>query len=625
MLIVCNMVCRVHLNYDVLQQVRWIMLQYTPYVFLSLISMIVSIWLAFTIWAKRPGAGIIPFVFMAIGLTLWSFGNFAQLSLTPLSAKIVFIHTTYLGITIVPAAWMLFCLAYTGRENWLTRRKLLFLGIEPVLVQIAILTNPIHQLFWQEFAIEEVSGIIVTTSLAGNLFWVHATYSYILLVIGCAVLIRTMIRSPQLYRGQITLLLVGAFAPWIANIVFLAGLSPLPPYIDLTPLAFVVTVMTTGWSMYRFRLLDLVPIARDVIVENMDDAILVLDTALRIVDANASALKLLQRPLDKMLGQHIPQVLSNQDKLLDKLNETGNLEVEIELPIQSTVRHFKLQVSTINNQHQEASGHIVVLHDISSLKEVNQALELANEKTLEATRLKSEFLATMSHELRTPLNAIIGYTELQLAGMVGELSEVQQQYQERVFSNANHLLELINDILDLSKVEAGRMELIREPFDLHSWVDQMVQQNRILADEKGLDFITHIDDDMPQNIMGDSGRLRQIVINLLSNAFKFTHEGQVKLTVKRKSESIWTIIVEDSGIGIPPHKQETIFDEFHQVDNSSTRQYSGTGLGLAIVRKLALAMGGNVRLSSTVGEGSQFSVILPLEIEQTPVNDLQTV
>jgi len=562
---------------------------------------------------------------MAIGLTIWTFGNSAQLSLTTLSAKTFFLHITYVGITIVPPAWMLFCLAYTGRGKWITRRKLLLFLIEPIFVQIAILTNPVHMSFWQEFRLEAVNGIIVTTSLAGNLFWLHAMYSYIFLLVGCAVLIRTMWRSPQLYRGQMTLLLVGAFAPWIANIVFLAGWSPLPRFVDLTPLAFVITVITIGWSMYRFRLLDLVPIARDVIVDNMDDAILVLDSSLRIVDANHSAVKLLRIPLTQMLGQPVPQVLSNQNELLDQLTKTGVVETEIELPVDETMHFFKLRVSTIYNQQKETSGHIVVVQDITSLKEANRALKLANEKTQEMTRLKSEFLATMSHELRTPLNAIIGYTELQLAGMVGELSEVQQQYQERVFSNANHLLELINDILDLSKVEAGRMEFIREPFDLRNWVKEIVQQNSVLAEEKKLQFTADIDENMPNTIVGDAGRLRQIVINLLSNAIKFTHDGSVNLSIKRHSESIWTIIVEDTGIGIPPHKQETVFDEFHQVDNSSTRQYSGTGLGLAIVRKLALTMGGNVRLSSTLGKGSQFSIILPLEIDETSDIALQAV
>ena len=592
------------------------MLQYTPYALLFLALTFVLIWIAYSIWVRRPGAGISPFVIMAIGLSIWTFGNFGRLTVTVFSAKVLFTHITYVGITIVPPAWLLFCLAYTGKGKWMTRRNILLLFIQPIMVQIAIFTNPIHLSFWKEFYLEEVDGLIVTISNSGNLFWAHAAYSYLLLALGCVVLIRTMFRSPQLYRGQMTLLLVGAFTPWIANIVFLSGLSPLPSFVDLTPLAFVITMITLGWSMYRFRLLDLIPIARDVIVDNMDDAILVLDSSMRVVDANLSALKLLNQALKQVLGQHLLQVLPSQGELLKELKITGHLEAEIQLPIDEKQRFFKLHISSIYNQQEEINGHIVVLHDITSLKEANQALELANQKTQEMTRLKSEFLATMSHELRTPLNAIIGYTELQLAGMAGELSETQRQYQERVFSNANHLLALINDILDLSKVEAGRMEFIREPFNLREWVAGIVQQNSILAEEKGIQFTYEIDEQMPTVLIGDAGRLRQIVINLLSNAIKFTHEGSVKLDIKRHSTSIWTIAVTDTGIGIPPHKQETIFEEFHQADNSSTRQYSGTGLGLAIVRKLALTMGGNVRLSSTLGAGSQFSVMLPLERER---------
>jgi signal transduction histidine kinase len=257
----------------------------------------------------------------------------------------------------------------------------------------------------------------------------------------------------------------------------------------------------------------------------------------------------------------------------------------------------------------------VVLHDVTSLKEANQELEIARKKAEETTNLKSLFLATMSHELRTPLNAIIGYTELQLSGMVGDLSDDQYEYGERVLANSRHLLKLINDVLDLSKIEAGRMDLIEDPFVVEDWLNAIQTQNAVLAQEKGLEFVTEVDPRLPVVLVGDAGRLQQIAVNLLSNAFKFTAKGTVHFKVRQESKNTWSIIVIDTGIGIAPHKQETIFTEFHQVDNSSTRAHGGTGLGLAIVRKLALTMGGNVRVTSTLGEGSTFTVTLPLIVE----------
>lgn len=598
------------------------MFQFTPYIILLLTGVLISVWLGMAIWSRRPGTGIIPFVVMAIGLTIWTSASLGRLIATPLLFKIVFSHIMYLGITIVPAAWLSFILEYTGKQKWVTRRLIMFLAIEPILLQLIMLTNSLHSGFWIDPELVTIDGLIIFQSTAGIIFWTHAIYSYILLLISCVVLLHTLIKSPHLYRGQIFYLLIGVFAPWVANIVFITGLSPLPSYIDLTPLAFAITVASVAWSMYRFRLLDLIPIARDVIVDSMEDAILVLDMSNRILDVNPSAVKLLSKPIDQIVGKPIIEVVPHRAELIRSFQDMGDGKREFEIDIDGTTSYFELRMSIINNRKQVETGRIVTLNDITVLKESYFALQRANEQAQEMTRLKSQFLATMSHELRTPLNAIIGYTELQLAGIVGELSETQQQYQERVFANAQHLLSLINDVLDLSKIEAGRMELIAEPFKLRQWADEIIQQNSVLAEEKKLKFVHQIDKRFPEELIGDAGRLKQIIINLLSNAIKFTPEGQVSLTIDYCNQEKWAITVVDTGIGIPPHKLETIFDEFHQVDNSSTREYSGTGLGLAIVRKLAISMGGNVRVESTIGEGTQFSVTLPLTVNELEKSEI---
>src|SRR5690606_231211 len=245
------------------------------------------------------------------------------------------------------------------------------------------------------------------------------------------------------------------------------------------------------------------------------------------------------------------------------------------------------------------------------LVKANQELIIARKLAEEATVLKSQFLATMSHELRTPLNAIIGYTEIQLEGMTGELTPEQEDYQRRVLANGEHLLALINDVLDISKIEAGRMEIVNNPFNVREWMNEIVLQNRGLAEGKGLEFAVDIDPQLPETIIGDAARLKQIVINLISNAIKFTEKGSVKVNLSQNDAQNWKITVTDTGIGIPAHAQDMIFDEFRQVDNTATRQYGGTGLGLAIVKKLVLMMGGKINLKSETGEGSTFTITIP--------------
>jgi PAS domain S-box-containing protein len=590
-------------------------LQYTPYALIAITSAVIAALLAGLIWSRRPGQGVIPFVILTLALTQWAIFSGLEIAVTDLESKRMLSSFAYIGITIVPAAWFTFVLEYTGRDKWLTRRTILLLGIEPLLVFLSVATSRYHQLFWTNITLGMDGTLVYATYEYGSLFWMHAFYSYALLVVSAVLLINAFVRSPSLYRGQITLLLISEFAPWVANFLYLFDLSPFPSYIDLTPLAFTITGLAGGWSLYRYRLLDLVPVARDAIFESMSDAVVVMDSKNRIVDINRAGLRLLNKSALDVMGKSIALVMPNQRAMVEKYRNVTDVEDEIELTVGAKTYTFMMRLSPLKNRQGEVSGRTVVLHDITPLKETNRALVEAREQADAATQLKSQFLATMSHELRTPLNAIIGYTELQLTGMVGELSDIQYEYGERVLLNSRHLLSLINDILDISRIEAGRLDLAKQPVELREWVESIVKQNRILAEEKKLAFTVEVAQQLPAVIFGDATRLRQVVVNLLSNAIKFTKEGSVSLHVQPSGTNNWQITVSDTGIGIPPHKQETIFEEFEQVDGSSTREYGGTGLGLAIVRKLVLLMGGTIRVTSTPAVGSTFTVILPLHTE----------
>ncbi len=255
----------------------------------------------------------------------------------------------------------------------------------------------------------------------------------------------------------------------------------------------------------------------------------------------------------------------------------------------------------------------------------NRTLEWANQMAQESSRVKSEFLATMSHELRTPLNAILGFSGVLLGGMAGKIDEKAHKLISRVEVNARRLLSLINDVLDISKIEAGRMELIETSISPAQLVEAWKAEIEVMAAEKGLTVTTEIDPALPPQLVIDKDRLTQIVSNLLSNAVKFTEKGGVRLTWTARGK-IFTIQVEDTGVGIPPHAMNYIFEEFRQVDGSYRRVYGGTGLGLAIVRHLCRLMGGMVQVSSELGKGSTFTVTLPLKTAaDEPVQPVQPV
>jgi signal transduction histidine kinase len=256
------------------------------------------------------------------------------------------------------------------------------------------------------------------------------------------------------------------------------------------------------------------------------------------------------------------------------------------------------------------------------VRERTQQLEQASREAREANRLKDEFLAIMSHELRTPLNAIIGFQGI--LEMMGELSEKNLQRVKRTRANAERLLRLIDDILDISRIESGRLQIVPSQICVRDLIAELRSQMDVLAVEKHLTFRVLIDDGVPESIWVDEDGITKIITNLLANAFKFTHEGEVRLHVRRANGNLQVQVI-DSGVGIPAHMHEIIFERFRQVDGSTKREYGGTGLGLAITRQLCQAMGGNIRVDSAPNQGSTFTVTLPFESEPESILELSPV
>jgi signal transduction histidine kinase len=228
-----------------------------------------------------------------------------------------------------------------------------------------------------------------------------------------------------------------------------------------------------------------------------------------------------------------------------------------------------------------------------------------------ASRHKSEFLANMSHELRTPLNAIIGFSEVLHEQMFGDLNEKQSEYAQDILSSGRHLLSLINDILDLSKVEAGRLELELGPFDLPASIESAITLVRERVSRRGLTLEVSIDGRLGE-IVGDERKIRQVLLNLLSNAVKFTPEGgRIELAAAPANGSV-EISVADTGIGIASEDQEAIFEEFRQVGTDYARKREGTGLGLALARRFVELHGGTIWVKSQLGNGSTFTIAIPV-------------
>ena len=284
----------------------------------------------------------------------------------------------------------------------------------------------------------------------------------------------------------------------------------------------------------------------------------------------------------------------------------------------------EIWVSTTKLPWRNSAGEVIgtfgVSRDVSKQVQAEETLRKAKEEADQANQAKSDFLANMSHEIRTPMNAVIGISEILLDT---SLTNSQREYLTMVLSSGESLMELINDLLDFSKIEAGKFELDLEPFDLRHMANNAVRTLAVRADNKNLELDFSAAEDVPAVLIGDRHRFRQIVVNLLGNAIKFTEGGRVVLDIglvgKTASHAVIRVEVRDTGIGIPESKRQKIFQDFEQADASTTRQYGGTGLGLAISKRLVELMGGEIGVTSVEGKGSTFFFTAKMAISPTPI------
>jgi PAS domain S-box-containing protein len=603
-------------------------LQFTPYILVTLFTTFATALLAYVVWSRRPGTGVHAFVVLMLAISFWSLMSSFELAVVDPSTSVLFSSLTYIGITLVPPAWLVFVLQYTGRQQYTTPRYIALLAIQPVLVILAVMTNPLHQLFYADFIPGTDGSYVYVEYDHGIFFWSHAVYSYVLIVASVVLLVRSFARSHGVYRRQMSLLLGGQMFPWISNLLFLTGQSPFPAYVDSTPLAFALTGIAAGWSLLRYRLIELTPVARNIVFDNIDDVVFVVNTRRHIIDANVAASNMLGQSVDEIIGTPVTDVFHEHADLFTQSQDAERTDTEINMSVNDTPQTFRLKMSPIRSESGDLTARVMILQNITSLKQANRQLSMARDEALAARhlaeenlRLKSEFLSTMSHELRTPLHAIEGYTSLMLGGMGIELDERPHRMVERISTNSKRLLELINNLLDLSRMEAGRLQLDIEPIVLADLVTDWQSLIGGLTEKDNVEFVVHVDPDLPEVVHSDVSALTRIGVNLLGNAFKFTHEGSVTLRLQRETDSTWAVVVADTGIGIPEKAQQYIFDEFRQVDGSLKREYGGTGLGLALVYRMTEALGGDIHLESEPDVGSTFTVLLPIELETDTTTD----
>ena len=465
--------------------------------------------------------------------------------------------------------------------------------------------------------------------------WLIAGCHFLLLAAVTVVLIYQVVAVSRVGRAQTAMFLAAIAIGWGSTILIFAERRA-PSGVDTGPIAIVLAAAVI-WGVFRYHLLDMLPAVRAEIFRGMDDVIVVLDVNDRVMDMNSAAESMFDTTVAEACGRKSRQVFAAYASL-HALPDTL-APAEVTLVIDGRERVLDVRVSDLNDDRGTRLGRVLALRNITDrkiveneLRKLNENLELhiesrtamledsnkALERTIDKARkltkdaeaasiAKSEFLANMSHEIRTPMNGIVGMCDLLWNT---RLDRKQIEYLEIIRSSGRSLLGLINDILDFSKIEADKLTFERTAFSLRKTIGEIPDLFIESVSQAELEMIIDIADDVPDTLISDPLRTRQVVINLVSNAVKFTENGEIHISVTVKAhhrnDVLLLFCVRDTGIGISPEIRETLFDVFTQADGSTTRKYGGTGLGLAICKRIVHMMDGELWVESRPGEGSAF-------------------
>jgi PAS domain S-box-containing protein len=584
-----------------------------------------ALWVAVISWARPAVPGRLPFLWLMLAIAHWCLTSALHAIAGDVPTRILVAKVQYLAIASVPSLLLLFALDY---ERWraVSGARLAALWIIPLVTVGLAWTNDWHGLIWSSIVAAGTGPGARLIYHHGAWFWVAVAYNYLLLLGAAAVFGRALRRGPPLLRRQAGTLLIGAVVPWLGNILYLAQAIPVPG-LDLTPLAFAVSGLVCAWGLFRYRLFEVVPAARDVLVDNMIDAVLVLDRYERIIDANPAAARLAGRARDQIVGAMAHDVLPIHPELFGPGRAAPPLGAEVTIPVAGETRHLEWQSTAIHDRQGRYHGQLIVLRDITARKQAADELQQAKEAAEAASRAKSTFLASMSHELRTPLTTILGYCDLmQLTAQQLEHADLRADI-ERVQAAAQHLLALIGSVLDFATIEAGKVRLDQQSFDVPLLVSEIQSMIRPLAEQHGNRLEVLCPPELG-SMYADPIKVRQILLNLLGNAAKFTEHGTITLravttdhrpttndtisdpsfVVRRSSFVVFE--VSDTGAGMSAAQLRTLFQPFTQGE-AARRRPGGTGLGLAISWHLCQLMGGSIGVESAPGQGTTFRVLLP--------------
>lgn len=571
------------------------------YMFGNLTALIISLILWVYAWMRRGTPAGRASVAMLSSVSFWLLTILVGwLSQDP-ALQFFWERIGYLGVFTLPVGWFAFSMILAGYDRWIEPRRVILLLIIPALVFALVLSGD----YFKEVRFIVRGGVTVhEVDYSG---WIFVALIYTFLLVGCGAffMIRAASRAPNLSRYQAAAMIVVPVFPILVNILYLSRV--LPMIYDLTPISFAVSGAVLSWGLFRYRLFDLVPVARGAMVDRVSDAMLVVDAQGRVADLNPAAQQVLNARKDLVIGQPLANFLPQVGEILAAV-PVRRPEINLERDGQAV--YYEAIATPLYARRELLAGHLILLHDVTARKQVEESLQAALVREREVNEIKSRFYSYFSHQLRTPLSVIMSSAEMLDHYGRGWPEDKRQRHFQRIYQAVDRLLNLAENAATLEKTEQGYPQVAPEGFDPVVFSRQLADE--ILLSDSNQHLI-HFEKQGPDlEAYQDAGLLRQVLENLLSNALKFSMRGSTVYFLLTETPEELRFTVRDEGCGIPEGELSRVTQPFYRASNVSA--IPGTGLGLAIASQYIRQLNGSMHLESQEKAGTTAVVTLPLKL-----------
>jgi PAS domain S-box-containing protein len=547
-------------------------------------------------WRHRAAHPAAPaFVLLIVPVVIWLVAYGFEILAGDVAAKEAWETVIIVSLAWLPFFWLHFAIRYSGQEAWLTRRNLVLLALPSVATTLLTLTNPLHGLVWTDIVIDSSGPFLATVPARGPWFWVHtlACYSYILA--GNGLFVVFMSRTAAIFRRQALAVVLSSMIPLMGNALHLTGMIPVPGF-DPGAFAFALSAGFTAVALFRYHLLDVVPIAQRVVLDHLLEGVIVLDPYDRIVDINPAARRMLGLGPHELGGQLASEVLQPPE-ILTHCVEPGQEPKRIPVTRGEVQRWHEVLALPMTGTRGRYEGRVLVVRDVTEARAVEM--------------LRRDLARVTVHDLRNPLNVVAAGLDVLAGAGPGAMDPSLANFVQLARASCHRALDLVNTILQVSQLESGRMPLNRRPVQAARLIADVTQEMSLLARENELSLEVRVPTSLPV-VWADEALLRRVLENLAGNAIKFTPPGGRVIVAARPVGDALLIQISDTGPGIPPELEGRLFEKF----SSGPGPQQGTGLGLAFCRLAVEAHGGRIWIEDSSPQGTSVHCTIPLRDSQ---------